>query len=77
MEILDQLEEKVKGAVDKINSLQNTIKKLEDEKLEIEMKMEDMVAKLATIESVIDGDSDESDEQASGYQEQSSTHNPY
>ena len=30
MDILDQLEEKVKGAVDKINSLQDKIKKLVD-----------------------------------------------
>ena len=77
MDILDQLEEKVKGAVDKINSLQNKIKKLDEEKLEIEMKMEDMVAKLATIETIIDGESDEPDNQNSEYQEQSSEHNPY
>lgn len=77
MDILDQLEEKVKGAVDKINSLQDKISKLEEEKLEIEMKMEDMVSKLATIETVIDGASGEDDSQSTYQDQQTEHHNPY
>lgn len=76
MDILDQLEEKVKGAVDKINTLQDKIKKLEEEKLEIEMKMEDMVSKLATIETVLDGEPEDS-AQTTGYQSQTTEHSPY
>lgn len=51
MEILDQLQEKVRNAVQKIEELQNRVNELEEIKRQYESKMESLVQEMGGLDS--------------------------
>ncbi|MDX2471821.1 MAG: cell division protein ZapB [SAR324 cluster bacterium] len=54
MEILDQIENKVKSAIATISSLQARVKELEDEKAQYQSKLTEMLSDLQMVDDEID-----------------------